>query len=153
MNKGSLQSRAGLLALLVTLVLVTLALVGRGLALAAPAAAGVVVNPHTAAKSGLRGSIVTYTLRITNTGDAPDLYTTGVSSSAWPTNVLCDLPCTVLLPSAGRTYTIEVLIPSDATGFDVVTFTARSGNNNAVFDTSRMTTSVFFRLYLPIVYK
>ena len=157
-NTQLLRARLPLIGLSISAAVLALLLAGYGLASAAAAAAGVVVNPTTAAHSGQRGQIVDYTLRVTNTGSQTDVFTFTVSGFSWPTDMFL-VPGTGVLPSTqlvvplnsgqGQEVQIQVHVPVTATGHDVATFRAVSGLNPAVSASSTLTTTVYFKLYLP----
>lgn len=155
MNKPSLHARLALIALTVAVEVIALALAAHGLASAATLAAGVVVQPTTAAQSGAPGATITYTLRMTNTGTAADTYTMTVAGNFWPTTTFVNETATIVLPLAhnhGRDIGVVVTIPVTATGHDVAILTLRSKNDPAVMTTATLTTTTAeFKLYLPLV--
>lgn len=160
MYQPSLRARMGIIGLTLGGVLLALLLAGYGLASAA--AAGVQLQPASAAASGLRGQSITYTLQVTNTGSLPDIMTMTVTGNSWPTDMYI-VPGTILIPNTkilvalnagqGRAVQVVVHIPTDALGHDVATITARSTNAPGASATAALTTSVFFKLYLPLIQK
>lgn len=153
---STLRSRVTLLLLIVAGVLGVLALLGRGLAEAAPEAAGVTLQPAAAAQSGRPGTTVTYTVRVTNTGTAADVYSMTVAGNVWPTQILVNGTGTALLPllpGNGQDVQIEVSIPLTATGHDTALFNVVSQSDPLVTATSRLTTTVLIRIYLPYISK
>lgn len=156
MPNTRLLARLPLLALAVLGAALALALLQRGLASAAPSAAGVVIAPTAAAQSAPPGSTVTYTVRVTNTGSTADVFTMTVSGNVWPTSILVNGSGTGLLPlapGAGQNVQIEVSIPLTATGRDVAQFTTVSQADPGVSAAATLTTSVLLRTYLPIISK
>ena len=78
--------------------ILSLALLHARLAAAAPTAAGVAVAPTGAAQSGAPGTLITDTLRVTNTGAATDIFTLTVTGQAWPTMIYAP-PGRVIIPN------------------------------------------------------
>lgn len=164
MTNASRPTRLALIGLIVSAVILVLALLQSGLAAAAPTAAGVTVQPTSAAQSGAPGSIVTYTVRVTNTGSATDIFTLTVTGQAWPTDIVVT-PGTIIItnttvliqlnPGEGRNVQVQVAIPAGAAGGDqdVTTFRARSQSEPAVSATATLTTTARYQLYLPLVLK
>jgi hypothetical protein len=101
---------------------------------------GVAVEPPTAAMSGAPGSVVTYTLQVTNTGTLADVFTGTVSGNAWPTTA----PVTVSL-GAGAGDSVEVAVSIPVTATDgltdtaIVTFTSQGDPSQS--DSSSLTTT------------
>jgi len=102
----------------------------------------VTVMPHAASRLGLPSALVTYTLRVTNTGNVADTFTMTVSGNAWTT----DAPSSVgpLAAGIGANVQVVVHIPSGATGgaSDIATVTATSQGNPTRSDSAVLTTSV-----------
>ena len=103
---------------------------------------GVVLEPPAAMQSGDPGTAVTYTLRLTNTGNTTDTFTLATSASAWTV----DVPPSVgpLGAGVGVEVPVVVHIPGDATpdARDVVTVTATSQGDPTKSDASVLTTRV-----------
>jgi len=99
------------------------------------------VVPTKDAKSGDPGTTVTYTLRMTNTGNATDVYTVTVSDNVWTTTA----PETAgpLVAGNSTNVTIAVTIPVDAAGgaVDTATIIVTSLGDNTQSATSTLTTT------------
>jgi len=133
-----------LAALAIALVLVL------GIAFAAPGGT-VILDPPAATKSGLPGTTVTYTLRITNaegTAAIPITFTLTYTGNQW----LVSLPVTQaqLAGNASAEFIVLVTIPPTPTvTSDTVTVTVhRAGSAQVLI--SQLTTQ-FFRVHAPIV--
>jgi hypothetical protein len=117
---------------------------------------GVTLEPPTAAQSGAPGALVTYTLRLTNTGRNTDNFTLSKTGNAWTT----DAPANVGPIGSGVGVNLQVIVyvPSGAGigATDRVTITAASQGNPTRSDTSALTTtaqSPESKVYLPIILK
>jgi uncharacterized repeat protein (TIGR01451 family) len=104
---------------------------------------GVVLEPPTDSLSGSPGETVTYTLRLTNTGNASDSFDLTATGNVWVTNIQ---PATAgpLAPGAGVDVVVTVAIPvGTASGAsDVATITATSLADSTTSDSSVLTTTV-----------
>lgn len=101
---------------------------------------GVILDPEAAAQSGAPGSVVTYTLALTNTGDLTDSFSFSAATASWPVGV----PSTVTLDAgAGAEVVVTVAVPADAAGgaADVVAVTATSAGDPSVSATAVLTTT------------
>jgi uncharacterized membrane protein len=104
------------------------------------------------AQSGYPGATLTYTLRLTNTGDAPDTFTLAASGNTWNTQLVTTM--TVLAAHAGTNVRLYVTIPPTATNgmTDIVRVTVTgSAGSRATSDLT--TTAVAHLIYLPVVHK
>ena len=115
---------------------------------------GVMVAAPTDAMSGEPGTTVTYTLRVTNTGNTVETFTLSKSSTVWTT----DVPAGAgpLASGEGADVQVVVHIPSDAAGgdFDSATVTATSQSDPTQSDSSVLTTEAVvtrWYIYLPLV--
>jgi uncharacterized membrane protein len=102
---------------------------------------GVMVEPEAANLSGLPGSMVAYTLEITNSGNAPDSFSLSGSGASW--DLLLSATSTgELQPGAGFTLNITVTVPANAMYLDddTVTITATSTGDNQITDNALVTT-------------
>jgi len=112
----------------------------------------VILDPPTAAKSGLPGTTVTYTLWLTNSGGTASITDTFVldhEGNQWPV----DLSRTEILLSGGSSTSIvtSVTIPlTPTTTRDTVTITV-SSQGTLLWPMSRLTTSLNYQVYLPII--
>jgi len=100
------------------------------------------------------GSIVTYTLQVTNSGSYTDTFNLEVGGNVW----VMDLSLSSLTLNAGATgeVVVSVAIPVDAPdgALDQATITATSTNDPLTMDQVVLSTSAFkYRLYLPIINK
>ncbi|MGD9093705.1 MAG: carboxypeptidase regulatory-like domain-containing protein, partial [Anaerolineales bacterium] len=111
-----------------------------------PLADGVTANP---------GSTVGYTLKVTNIGNATDLYDISISGNLWQVS----LPSQIgpLLASADTHFEVSVTIPSDANPGDTDTVFVKvtSHSNPSAFTTATLTTTTSNKnnLYLPSLSK
>jgi len=89
---------------------------------------GVMVAPSTGAQSGEPGSMVTYTLQVTNTSNATDMFSVTVGGNAWPTTAD---PATLgpLAADERAGVIVTVAIPTSTAGGDtdsaIVTITSQ----------------------------
>jgi len=123
-----------------------------GIASAAPGGT-VILDPPAATKSGLPGTTVTHTLRITNvegTAAIPATFTLTYTGNQW----LVSLPVTQaqLAGNASAEFSVLVTVPSTPTvTSDTVTITVHQAGSAQML-ISQLTTQ-FFRVHLPIVLK
>jgi Subtilase family/Carboxypeptidase regulatory-like domain len=119
---------------------------------------GVDLEPETSAGIGMPGNQITYTLRLTNTGDIADtivLTYTNVDPG-W----IVEVPVFSFDLAAGQGVDVIVVvtIPLDAGNgdFDNFTVTATSSHDPLAFDDVSVTTTVetgMFNIFLPIIFK
>lgn len=114
---------------------------------------GVTLVPNVAGRSDLPGAVVTYTLAVTNTGNASDTFTVTVAGNAFATSA----PSSVgpLISGAGTTFDVGVTIPAGAIGgsFDSAMVGVTSHRDGNISDNASLTTTVWFGLYLPLTLK
>jgi uncharacterized membrane protein len=105
--------------------------------------AGAATSPGSAAKSGLPGEIIAYSLSITNTGEYTDTYTVAINSP-WAAMLTPPAPIGPIAPGQGRTLTLNVSIPLTATNgsFSVAAITFRSQVDATISATSNFLSSV-----------
>lgn len=121
--------------------------------------AGVEITPSEAAQSGSPGEMVTYTLTLTNLGNAADSFTLEVSST-WTATLSAD-STGALEPGRTFTFTLMVSIPPEAEdlAYDMALLTATSANDPGVTAEAQATTTALIQpvevqfLYLSLVYK
>jgi len=109
------------------------------------------LEPPAAAQTGDAGTTITYTLRVTNSGDCADVLDVTVAA-LWP----AEAPATVgpLAAGAGTDVVVTVTIPAEAGNQDVATVTFTSQGDGGVSAASVLTTTVntpTYRVYLPLV--
>lgn len=113
---------------------------------------GVNLEPETSAATGKPGSVITYTLHLTNTGTVTDTFQVSVSGvgAAWTT-----LPKASFTLGAGASVDVLVVvtIPAGAANGDYpITVTATSMGDPTKTDDVAITTTVFlYHIYLPVV--
>ena len=139
--------------------------VSDGLAISPPAEVAITVtpvcdyavrlDPPAAAQTGDAGTTVTYTLRLTNSGDCADVLDV-IVDALWPT----DAPATVgpLPAGEGIDVIVTVTIPAGAADGDqdVATITFTSQGDDGVNAVSVLTTTAnvpIYRVYLPLVFR
>lgn len=106
-----------------------------------------------ASLSGEPGEVVTHTVTVTNTGNAMDTYTIGVSDN-WGATAPADVTVDAGLSS---TFDMVVTVPMSATNgaADVATVTLTSVNDNSATGSVDLTTTAVADtfIYLPVVLK
>ncbi len=99
------------------------------------------LQPDTSAQSGDTGSLVDYTLQLTNNGNYTDTFELGFSGNTWDVT----LPVTTTALGSGETTDIhvEVNVPPEALGgdIDIVTVTVASLADPLAMDQSVLTTT------------
>jgi uncharacterized repeat protein (TIGR01451 family) len=116
---------------------------------------GVTLTPPAASQSNQPGATVTYTLRVTNTGNAASTFVFTNTGNTW--DVHLPVTFTTLTASASRGVLIHVTIPSFTTltkPSDVTTVTAvcQEDSQQSVYATLT-TTAILYKVYVPIVSK
>ena len=159
MQTYSIRARLSLIGLAIGAALLALLLAGYGLASAATAAGVVRLTPASAAQTGQPDQVVSYTLRVTNTGALTDIFTLTVSGNHWSTGIFV-FPGTVIIPNTevlvslnpgeGRNLQVAVHIPFNVVGHDVAVIKAQSTLSPTDFATSTLTTTVQFKIWLPV---
>ncbi|MCB9135041.1 MAG: proprotein convertase P-domain-containing protein [Anaerolineales bacterium] len=102
---------------------------------------------------GVPGTLVSYTLTLTNTGNVTD--TIDLSADYVWIPVLSDARF-VLGAGVSTTFTVWVQIPDDVPNgsSDVATVIAISQNDGSATDSAELTTTAIFnRIYIPLIYK
>ena len=114
---------------------------------------GVDLQPGTSAASGRPGTVVTHTLRLTNTGNAPATFDLGPGSHIW--SVVCTQTQVDLAPGAWVDVPVRVTIPplvALAQLQDTVTITATVRDDSSKQAAAVLTTRAdIARLYLPLL--
>jgi hypothetical protein len=105
--------------------------------------------PGSMSDAGLPGTEVTYSIVVTNTGNATDTFDITVTGNSWPT----DVPADTGPIAAGDSITIDVVVTVGANGDDTATVTFTSNLDNSVSDSVVLTTTAqaAFQIYLPVV--
>jgi hypothetical protein len=114
---------------------------------------GVAVDPHAASGSGYPGETITYTLQVTNTGNASDhVDLTHAKPASWS---LTYAPTSTLSLGGGAGTAVNVLvgIPAGETyGITrTITVTATSQGDPTKVDVAVLTTGVDYLVFLPSV--
>ncbi|MBN1890921.1 MAG: PKD domain-containing protein, partial [Thermoflexales bacterium] len=122
----------------------------------AAAVYGVELGAPLDALSGAPGVSVTYTLRLTNTGNVQDAFTLAAGVSRWVTTLPSELG--PLAAGAAADVLAVVQIPSgeSAGASDLVTVTAASMGDSSVTSSVQLTTTVArvdYTIYLPVILK
>ena len=99
------------------------------------------------------GDMVEYTFFITNTGTLTDYYNLNLSST-WEAELSVESPVQIN-PGESIEVTVSVTIPIDAHSGDQDTavITASSLRDEAITDTITFTTSVLYRMQIPLAMK
>jgi uncharacterized repeat protein (TIGR01451 family) len=102
---------------------------------------GVALAPSAASQSAVPGAVVTYTLAVTNTGNASDAYTVTVNGNSFVTNVLSSVG--PLGAGATTTFKVAVLVPVGAAAgaLDTVNVKVASQSDPSKFASSVLTTT------------
>jgi hypothetical protein len=113
---------------------------------------GLSVTPESAEQTGLPGGILTYTITVTNTGEAGDMFSIVVDGNLWDTSA----PATTIWLESYVSEEVQVVvsIPLDALpgSVDVAVLTFTSQHDPESTDTVTLTSRVpFLYNYLPIV--
>ncbi len=106
----------------------------------------VVIAPTAAAQSGLPGTVLTYTLTVTNTGNTSDSYGFTVSDHSWDVSLP---PTLTLAVGESASVPVTVVIPADATGgiADVATLTVASLEDPVMSSAEAVLTSTVEAVY------
>jgi hypothetical protein len=110
---------------------------------------GVLLTPATQALTATAGSVVTYSLVVTNTGTVFDTYTVTVSGNTFTTTA----PASLSL-GAGASTSLEVVVTVGPNGSDTATITLTSQGDGVTSDSATVTTTAQaadHRLYLPLL--
>jgi uncharacterized membrane protein len=115
---------------------------------------GVTLTPASVSQSSNPGATVTYTLRLTNTGNAVDAFTL-VKGSTTFTTIVTPTSAGPLAAGTGQTVTVTVQIPPDAaTGASDMAIIAATSQGNASKSASATlltTTASMYGVFLPLV--
>jgi hypothetical protein len=115
---------------------------------------GLSVTPESAEQTGLPGEILTYTITVTNTGEAGDMFDIAVDGNLWVTSAPAS---TIWLESAvSDEIQVTVTIPLDALpgAVDDAVLTFTSQHDPESTDTVILTSRVpYLFTYLPLMYR
>lgn len=108
------------------------------------------LTPTTLVQTGTAGSVVTYTLTISNSGSMTDTYLITLEGNLWAVSTPTSLS---LDAGEAAQLIVTVTIPANAANgaSDSVTVTAVSSSDKSVSASSTITTSANWRLWLPFV--
>jgi hypothetical protein len=109
------------------------------------------LTPNAVGLWGLPGSIVTYTLAVTNTGNTHDTLTVTVAGNTFVTAA----PASIgpLAADVGTTFDVAVTIPGGASfgSHDTANLQVTSQGDPTKLATTVLTTTVPFQVYLPLI--
>jgi subtilisin family serine protease len=117
-----------------------------------PIVYGVSLIPPGAAMTTTPGSVLTYTLTVTNTGNFTDTFTVTVSGNAYAAAV--PSPVGPLADGASASLPVTVTVPTNAAegASDTAVITVTSQGNGVASASATLTTNVVWRrLYMPLV--
>jgi uncharacterized membrane protein/N-acetylneuraminic acid mutarotase len=115
---------------------------------------GVVVKPESTEMIGKPGEALTYTLSVTNTGEAGDMFTIVVSGNLWTT----EAPTMTIWLEADVSTEVQVVvsIPLDAVAgeWDVALLTFTSWDDPQTYATATLTsTAIWYQTLIPLAMK
>ncbi len=111
---------------------------------------GVALAPSSVAAIGQRSKPVTYTLRLTNTGNIPTIFQL-VSHGPWA-SLVSSATVGPLAAAAGQNFNVYVQVPASATGQTTTIVTATAQGGSLPFATAALITAIEpYRIYLPLV--
>lgn len=101
-----------------------------------------ILVPVAATQSGHPGTVVTYTLSVSNTDSVSHTFDVLVGHNNWPTNAAT--PIGPVAAQAAQPFTVTVAIPDDASAqnADAATITVRAQDNAVLKNTAMLTTTV-----------
>jgi subtilisin family serine protease len=107
-----------------------------------------VLTPATAAQAGYPGTVVTYTLNLSNTDSVLHTFDVSIANNTWPTNAATSIG--PVAAQAVQPFTVTVAIPGNAAAHstDVATITVRAQDNLSLSAQAIVTTTA---KALPIV--
>jgi len=119
---------------------------------------GLNLTPQVDTRSGEPGATVTYTLHVTNTGNAFDTCDVALGDYTWPTTAPTAVGPLAAGKSAGLDVTVSIPPSATAGTSDTVTITVASQGDEAQLATASLTTSAVseppsYNLFLPLVVK
>jgi PKD repeat protein len=109
------------------------------------------LGPAASAGSARPGETVVYSLRITNTGNIVDTFTFSRTVDGWPTEF--SVPSMMIAPGGARSFEAMVTVPDTATDGEWETAVIRATGDENYQEVQLTTTSVWFRVYLPLTLK
>ena len=101
-----------------------------------------ILVPAAATQSGHPGTVVTYTLSVSNTDSVSHTFDVMIEHNNWPTNAAT--PIGPVAAQAAQPFTVTVAIPDDASAqnADAATITVRAQDNAVLKNTAMLTTTV-----------
>ena len=103
-----------------------------------------IITSTSSAQAGYPGSIVTYTLQVSNTDTVSHTFAVTIANNAWPANV--DTPIGPVAAHTAQPFTVTVTIPTHTLAYtaDIVQLTVAAQDDPALMATTSLTTTAGF---------